>query len=103
MNHYNYEADVGSIKMIHESGAAIMISNDYGDGEFDFYVATTREEIEAKFGKAIEEKIWLNQTGWKVMFYDCSNQFKSEGLILNSKFTRVFKKGSTFIFQIDEE
>ena len=98
MKEYEYMADVGSIKLIHKSGAKLYISNNYGDGTFSFYIIDSNAELIQKFPNAKDTGIRLEDFGWKVMSYDCVKNYDSEGEELICNYTAIYRSGTSFIF-----
>lgn len=109
-----YESDRGSIELIHRSGLKVMLSNNYGDGTFKFYVFTShkemREHIAGRY-EIKEERFWMDDCrGWAVAWHDCCKNYDNEDNVKFDKFAndpnknlflRVYSIGATFFFVVD--
>lgn len=101
-----YFSDVGSIKLINKSGAAFLIRNCFGDGSFKFYVFDTEKEMEEHVAGRYEVKdtnVWLNQSGWKVMTYDCAKTYEEDGVELDSDFIHIYQVDQCFMFVLNKK
>ena len=99
---YEYTADAGSILLMHKSGAKFRLSNNYGDGDFDFYIVDNESDLEKMklmFGALKNTGVWLDDGGWKVMFYDCAKNYNNSGVeLLFNCYSAIYQIGTKFIF-----
>jgi hypothetical protein len=97
----NYECDLGSLALIHkESNVKVLLSNDYGDGSFDYYILES-DEISKIPSKAVKLSLWVETpSDWKILDYDCYNKSSSEGYEFEEKCWgfNVYQHGQTFYF-----
>lgn len=99
---YEYTADAGSILLMHKSGAKFRLSNNYGDGDFDFYIIDNEDDLErakSTFKDLKDTGVWVDDEGWKVMDYDCSNHYNNSGIeLLFDCYASIYQIGNKFIF-----
>lgn len=104
MTKHKYTADAGSITLIHKSGLALHLSNNDGDGEFEFYILTHNELLESEddiLGNARLLECWIDDPSeWKVMYYDCARHYEDYGVKLTGTAMAIFLQNQTFFFVV---
>lgn len=105
MKQWYYTADAGSVKLIHKSGASILLHNGYGDGFFKYYVFDSYKQMEEHIASRYavkESKISLRGKGWKVMDYDCTSNYDDSGTLLESEKISVYQVDQCFMFVLNK-
>lgn len=99
-----YEADAGSITLIHKTGARFSISNNDGDGRFCYVVLTKAEFAQGLTDGTISKNYilvdaWLpDGKDWKVMDYDCYKSYSDKGTELNPGYCAIYRIKTEFFF-----
>lgn len=95
-----YSADVSSIALIHKrTNVKVLISNFYGDGDFNYYILESEEQLPVRAAREVE--VWFERPSeWKIMDWDCSRDSTDVGYEIDSNVwsIRILRHNTTFYF-----
>lgn len=102
---YSYMSDRGGLLLKHIGGAEILLSNDYGDGNFKYHVFDSEKALRDHLAKNFENynnltplPVCITTFGWKIMAYDCTKDYNDLGTELYSDYITIYQKDTTFYF-----